>query len=223
MLQDDFQEVVAVVLNLLPLDKLFFLRMKKYLWREVRLMQKQANSYYIQGLSSRDNTVFQNIYEEFLPIVKRYVLKEGGAEADAEDVFNQVLMQLYARMKVRPFEIQSTFEGYLFTACKNIWRREFNRKIKERVTKESYTEQVSKIEDTARAILEQEKWELFQEKFKELSENCLKILELHLAKLSGREIMERLGYASETTVRQRIFKCKSSLIKKIRADKRYIV
>lgn len=185
-------------------------------------MQKQSNSYYTEGLSSKDSAVFESIYAEFLPMVKRYVVKEGGTEADAEDVFNQVLMQLYTRMKLRPFEIQSTFEGYLFTACKNIWRREFNRKIKERVTKEAYAEQISRTEDTARSILEQEKWELFHEKFKELSANCLKVMELHLAKLSGKEIMERLGYASETTVRQRIFKCKSSLLKKIRADKRYV-
>lgn len=186
-------------------------------------MQRHSNTYYIDGVASGNDKVLLEIYNDFLPMVKRFVLKEGGVVSDAEDVFNQVLMQLYARMKVRRFEIQSTFEGYLFTACKNIWRREFNKKIKTRVTNESYIEHMDRTEDAARAILEQEKWELFQEKFEQLSENCKKILKLHLEKVSGKEIMKRLEYASESTVRQRIFKCKSSLTKRIRGDKRYRV
>lgn len=184
-------------------------------------MQKKSNTYYTEGIASGDDKVLLEIYNDFLPMVKRFVMKEGGGASDAEDVFNQVLMQLYARMKVKRFEIQSTFEGYLFTACKNIWRREFNKKVKTRVTNESYVEHMNRTEDAARAILEQEKWELFQDKFEQLSENCKKVLQLHLDKVSGKEIMKRLDYASESTVRQRIFKCKSSLIKQIRSDKRY--
>jgi RNA polymerase sigma factor (sigma-70 family) len=188
---------------------------------EAKQMQKHSNTYYTEGIASGDDKVLLEIYNDFLPMVKRFVKKEAGGASDAEDVFNQVLMQLYARMKVKHFEIESTFEGYLFTACKNIWRREFNKKIKTRVTNESYVEHMDRTEDGARAILEQEKWELFQDRFEQLSENCKKILQLHLEKVSGKEIMKRLDYASESTVRQRIFKCKSSLVKQIRNDKRY--
>ncbi len=184
-------------------------------------MQRHSNSYYLEGLKKGSDAILLEIYDDFLPLVKRFVTREKGTDSDAEDVFNQVLMQLYARMKVKEFDIQSTFEGYLFTACKNIWRRELNKKSRMRVTNQAFHEQVSATEDGARAILEQEKWELFEEKFTELSDNCKEILKLHLDKVSGREIMERLGYASETTVRQRIFKCKSSLVKKIKTDLRY--
>lgn len=184
-------------------------------------MQRHSNSYYIDGITEGNNKVLLEIYDDFLPLVKRFVMKEKGSSTDAEDVFNQVLMQLFARLKVKKFEIQSTFEGYLFTACKNIWRRELNKKSKSRVTNNDYAEHIGKTEDSARAILEQEKWELFQEKFEQLSENCKKVLTLHLQKVSGKKIMEQLGYATESTVRQRIFKCKSSLTKQIQTDKRY--
>lgn len=186
-------------------------------------MQKQDNSYYINGIANGDNRVLSEIYTEFLPYIKRYVIKENGTSHDAEDVFNQVLIQFFARLKVKRFEIQSTFEGYLFTACKNTWRRELNKKSKQRVTNDEYTEHISEATNFSQAIQEQEMWELYEEKFLELSENCSRILKLHLEKVSGKAIMEKLGYASETTVRQRIFKCKSSLIKAIRSDKRYSV
>ncbi len=184
-------------------------------------MQKEENSYYINGLSMGDNVVLLDIYKEFLPKVKSFVMREKGSEADAEDVFNQVLMQLFARLKVRKFEIKSTFEGYLFTACKNIWRKELNKKSKMRVTNDDYTEHMDEATHSAQAVMEQEMWELYEEKFVGLSDNCKEVLRLHLQKLTGKEIMEKLGYASEVTVRQRIFKCKSSLIKSIKSDQRY--
>jgi len=184
-------------------------------------MQKQDNSYYINGITNGDNKVLLDIYSEFLPYVKRYVLKESGTTHDAEDVFNQVLVQFFARLKTHKIELHSTFESYLFTACKNIWRRELNKKKRERVTNDGYAEHISEATNFAQAIMEQEMWELYEEKFKELSNNCGRVLKLHLEKVSGKVIMEKLGYASETTVRQRIFKCKSSLIKAIKSDKRY--
>lgn len=184
-------------------------------------MQKQDNSYYINGIANGDNKVLLDIYDEFLPYVKKYVFRENGTIHDAEDVFNQVLVQFFTRLRTQRIELRSTFESYLLTACKNIWRRELNKKKREWVTNDGYVEHISEATNFAQAIMEQEMWELYEEKFKELSENCSRVLKLHLEKVPGKIIMGKLGYASESTVRQRIFKCKSSLIKAIQSDKRY--
>ncbi len=185
-------------------------------------MQKHPNEYYIAGIASGNSVVLLEIYDAFLPLVKKFVQKENGSITDAEDVFNQALMQLYARLKTKHIDIKSTFEGYLFTTCKNLWRRELNKKSKMRVTNDEVLEhKVITTEDDDAIFEEEAQWELFEEKFQALSDNCKNVLKLHLQKLSAREIMGKLNYASETTVRQRIFKCKSSLIKKIRSDVRF--
>ena len=184
-------------------------------------MQKHPNSHYIDGIAKGDNATLLDIYNSFLPQVKKFVRKENGSNSDAEDVFNQALMQLFARLKVTHIEIKSTFEGYLFTTCKNIWRRELNKKARLRVTNDDVLEHTVITNDDEQADEEQEQWKLYEEKFQELSENCKKVLKLHLQKLSAKAIMEKMEYSSETTVRQRIFKCKSSLIKIIRSDRRY--
>ena len=44
---------------------------------------------------------------------------------------------------------------------------------------------------------------------------------LFLKKRSHKEIAEELGYNSETVVRQRVFKCKSKLVKVIKKDSSY--
>ena len=69
--------------------------------------------------------------------------------------------------------------------------------------------------------MEQEKWELFQEKLEALSDNCKTILKLFFKKTPYVEIAKKLEYASDNVLRQRIFKCKKKLSELIKKDSRY--
>ena len=178
------------------------------------------NDYYVNGILISDEKVVSKIYQLFFPKRLHFVLQNKGQQADAEDIFQKALMQISARVKRRELtEINSTFEGYIFTACKNLWRRELNKR--KRVTNHETVELVSEETDMAKALLEQERWELFKEKLEELSDNCKQIIKMFLEKKSYSEIMNKLSYSSETVVRQRVFKCKSKLIKIIRSDDRF--
>ncbi|MDH7445035.1 RNA polymerase sigma factor [Aquimarina sp. 2201CG14-23] len=179
------------------------------------------NKYFIQGILDSDERVVATIYRSFFPKVLNFVLQNKGQQTDAEDVFQKALMQISARIKLKKLEaIHSTFEGYLFTACKNLWRRELNKR-KNRVTNDKVTELVSDESDMAYALLEQERWELFKEKLDQLSDNCKQILALFLKKVSYADMVKQLSYASETVARQRVFKCKAKLIEHIKTDNRF--
>ena len=178
------------------------------------------NEYFIEGILNSDEKVVSEIYSSFFPKCLHFVIQNRGNYTDAEDVFQKVLMQISARIKLRELKkINSTFEGYIFTACKNLWRRELNKR--KRVTNHETVELVSEETDMAKALLEQERWELFKEKIEELSDNCKEVLKMFLQKKTYLEIMTKLSYSSETVVRQRVFKCKSKLIKIIRSDDRF--
>ncbi|MEW7280542.1 sigma-70 family RNA polymerase sigma factor [Aquimarina sp. 2201CG1-2-11] len=181
----------------------------------------QDSNYYIQGILHSDETVITQIYKNFFPKVLKFVCENKGQCEDAEDVFQKALLQISARIKLKKLEvIHSTFEAYIFTSCKNLWRRELNKK-KNRVTNLEVKELVSEESDMAYALLEQERWELLREKLDGLSDNCKKILGLFFKKVSYSEIVKQLSYSSEVVVRQRVFKCKAKLISNIKADKRF--
>ena len=110
----------------------------------------------------------------------------------------------------------------MFTACKNLWRRELNNRTKKGVTSNELKELYYEQKQFTQSTLEQERWELFHEKLKEISENCQQVLRLFFNKMTGKEIMNHMGYASESTVRQRIFKCKKQLIAQVKKDDRFI-
>ena len=177
-------------------------------------------TYFIEGLSTKNEKVILEIYKIVFPKVVRFVVNNSGQQSDAEDTFQNALLQLAVRYKKEPFEIKTSFEAYLFTVCKNLWRRELN-KSKKWVTNDNIVQLQSKEEDLALGTLEQERWELFAEHLKTISENCRKVLQLFFNKVSYGDIVEKMGYNSETVVRQRVFKCKTKLTEMIKKDRRY--
>jgi len=178
------------------------------------------SSHFLIALVEGDSASIKKIYETCYPFVKKFVLQNNGKNEDAEDVFQKALLQIAVRYKKDSFEIKTTFEAYLYTVCKNLWRRELN-KSKNKVTNNSIIELLTEEKDQALALIEQKKHELFTEKLQLISENCKKILTLFFAKVPYTEIAKTHNYNSETVVRQRVFKCKKQLMDLIKKDHRY--
>ncbi|MEX0274373.1 MAG: RNA polymerase sigma factor [Flavobacteriaceae bacterium] len=172
---------------------------------------------FVEGLCTGDQKVVEEIYALFFPKVKTFVMRNSGKITDAEDVFHDALVQLYVRLRKRELTITSSFEAYLFTTSKNLWRRELNKK---RVTKPSLIELDTK--DRAMALIEQEQWELYMAKFQKLPENCRKVLTLFFNGASYEEIISSFSYTSKLVARQRVFKCKAKLVKLIQEDSHFL-
>ena len=177
-------------------------------------------NFYLDALVKGDSKIISKIYEINFKQVKRFILQNKGNTEDAEDIFQKALFQIAVRHKKEGIRIKSTFEGFLFTVCKNLWRRELNSR-KSRVTNSEVVEQISEAHDSARAIIEQKRQELFVEMLDRISENCKMILSMFFAKLSYAEIVASTDYTSETVVRQRVFKCKKKLTDLIKEDQRF--
>ncbi|NQY07783.1 MAG: sigma-70 family RNA polymerase sigma factor [Flavobacteriaceae bacterium] len=183
-------------------------------------MSESNSNTYIEALCDGNERVILEIYKNYFSKTASFITKNNGTYEDAQEIFQLVLYQLTARAKVKKFEVKSSFEAYLFTACKNLWRRELNKR-KKQVRNDGVLELLSEEEENGRSILEQERWELFEEKIAELSENCMKLLGAYFKKVSYKEIVQQFGYASENAAFQRVFKCKKRLTDLIKKDNRF--
>jgi len=180
----------------------------------------EKNHYYIEGLRNGHNKAISDLYRSLLPTVKRYVRANSGNDEDAEDVFQIVLLQVSTRIRALKFSTDAPMEAYLVKACKFQWLKVLKRRSTKGVTKELTEEYHSKevmIQDT----LDQEKYDLFQEGMTQLSSNCQDVLKLFFEGKSGREMTSELGYGSESTLRQRIFKCKRKLMDIVQGNSKF--
>ncbi len=178
-------------------------------------------SHMLESLLAGNSEGIQEIYKLIFPKVLVFVKKNSGTADDARDVFQKTLLQLISRFKVvGDFNIDS-FEAYVFTAAKNLWRRELNKK--NRVTTLGAPELYDNSEekDMALSLLEQDRQDLFHRCFRRLSENCQKILKMYFDKISYGTMKTHFEYSSETVARQRVFKCKSKLSDFIKNDSSY--
>lgn len=175
------------------------------------------NSPFLEALVSGDAQIIKGIYDRNLSKVVSFVIKNKGNREDALDIFQKALMQLSVRYQREKFTIHSQFDAYLYTVCKNLWRRELNRS-KIRVTNEGFREPMDEAKDIALSVLEQQRWELFQKALGQLSDNCRQVLALFFKKVSYAKMVEQLGYNSESVARQRVFKCKQKLISLVKKD-----
>ena len=69
---------------------------------------------------------------------------------------------------------------------------------------------------------EQEKYSLYQKHLNLLDPDCQKVLTLYYDGVSIRDIMEIMGYASESYTKKKKFICKEKLIKRIKSDPDFV-
>ncbi|WP_299336036.1 sigma-70 family RNA polymerase sigma factor [uncultured Psychroserpens sp.] len=179
-------------------------------------------NYYLNGLINNSESIVVEIYKEMFPKVLRFVVNNKGQSLDAEDIFQKALLQLAVRYKKERFTVHSSFEAYFFTVCKNLWRRELN-KSKNKVTKYELGELKDDSTDIAMAVLEQKRWELYKECLELISDKCKQVLKLYFNKVSYADIVNKIGYNTETVARQSVFKCKNKLKQLVQADKRFVL
>jgi len=178
------------------------------------------NYFYLNALIEGNSKIIKTLYENNFYKVKTFILRNRGRAEDAEDIFQKALLQLAVRYKKEKFVINTSFDAYLFSVCKNLWRRELN-KSKSKVTNDYVIELKDENDDIALSVLEQQRWELFTEYLERLSENCIKIMTLFFKRVPYSEMVSVFSYNSETVARQRVFKCKAKLKELIKSDVRF--
>jgi len=174
------------------------------------------------SLITGDSKGILEIYELVYPSVLKYIRNNSGNQEDAEDIFQKALLHVTTKAKVKNYEPVDNFEWYLYGICKNLWLKElsFRKKWATKAEVKEITDE-SNAKLMALQILENDRREVYLRNFNLLSDNCKKVMSLFLKKRKQKEIAEELGYSSETVVRQRVFKCKSKLIKLIKKDVSY--
>ena len=177
---------------------------------------------YIDALLNNDASLIEEIYKQHHKEVLNFVKKNNGNEQDADDLFQESLMAIIRRARKGDFVLTVPFGGYFYFIYKGKWLDRLRKSDRDRVIKEDagrYSEesQTFALETT----VQEDRFQLYKRCFEQLSENCSQLLRLTFEKLSRKDIMERLGYATENSVNQRIHRCRGSLQKLIKQNPAY--
>lgn len=172
----------------------------------------------LNGLVSSNKTVLRQFYTLFFRSTRRLVLLNSGNEEDARDLFQEVLLVLYQKARHADFTLTCALGTYLYSVSRFLWLKELTRRKRESSGFMDEEEFVDPDADVSEINEQNERWLIFRKHFDKLSEDCRKVLSMFNQGYSIAEITVIMGYNSEQHTRNRRYRCKLSLMERIKKD-----
>ncbi len=185
-------------------------------------MQSPVNNehHLLAALAAGDRTATEQIYQQYFHIVNGWLIKNGGAAADAADVFQEAMVVLFEKAADEDFRLTCSIGTYLFAISKRLWYKKLERQNREPVffkedadgEEESYG---GVYEDDISAHQEREThYEQLNAALDQIGEPCRSLLKAfyHHDK-SMQEIAADFGYTNPDNAKTQKYKCLTRLRK----------
>lgn len=170
----------------------------------------------LEGILNHDASVLNHLYDTCLPKIEKMILKRGGSEGDAKDIFQDAMIILYRKLREEELSLTCKLTTYLFAISKNLWIHEY------KTNKYRFSMSSDKMDMVNEPYVEDQYelklLEIFDRHFLRLSKKCQKILKLHFKGKKISEIRKALKYDTDQYTMDRKYRCKSSLIRRIMND-----
>jgi RNA polymerase sigma factor (sigma-70 family) len=160
----------------------------------------------LAGLSQKG---WQDVYKNCFPVVRAVVLKHNGSEQDAIDIFQDGLLVFNRNLKNGKFRGDSSVRTYIFSICKNLWLKEFQKKQKQ-ATIDPYLLN----DETTDDFNYLKNIEVVTQLMSELQEDCRKILiEYYYNNKSMIELKDIFNVNSVQAAKNKKWRCLGYLVK----------
>ena len=161
----------------------------------------------------RQDDAIKHLYRVQYRTVQVYINQNGGTDEDAEDIFQDAVVNFIQVLQAGKFRGECSAGTFLNSLARYAWLNEFKRKNRARLREEKFGRGMETIEiDISETLVTREiKLEL-QELLSTLGETCKKILlAYYYEELSMKEILQQLDYENEQVVRNKKYKCLKKL------------
>ncbi|MCI5083766.1 MAG: sigma-70 family RNA polymerase sigma factor [Saprospiraceae bacterium] len=182
---------------------------------------KLSNEDYLQGIRTGDSKVLNSIYQEFQPGILQYIIRQGGSEAEAKDIFANAIIVILRKVRGPGLELTSPFSAYLRAVCRNLWLKTFRTKkrtvgVTDEMERGFVDDSLTPDAHLEKTVLHQ----LIREVFIKLGEDCQKIIQMRWDGQSYAHIREEMGFGSEGYARKRKHVCYERLMGMVKDDPR---
>lgn len=173
----------------------------------------------LKGILNNDSKVIRQIYSDNFPKIKVMALSFRNIRIDPEDVFQEGLTRAIVNVRQNKFNEQSSFSTYLYSICRNICLKEYQKQSKESIVLKDF-----QFDDNMN-----QHFELLQfilEIRNKLDEICKEIIDMRF-NLNNDQSSTRYEYISEKlgiiadNARQRFRRCLAKLIKRVNEHPEY--
>lgn len=166
----------------------------------------------LRSVETTDKAI-KGIYRTYFESLGWYVMNNSGSREDAEDVFQEVVINFIELVQKNKFRGESSVKTFLFSLNRHIWLNELKKRGRALKREEKYQSgQEAEEKDVAGLITDREERKQIMLLVDQLGETCKKILlSFYFDNLSMKEILDTMHYENEQVVRNKKYKCLKQL------------
>ena len=179
---------------------------------------------YIEALLKNDTELLDELYTRYSGKIKYMVLQNNGTEADAADIFQEAIVDMYKKAKAG-FTLTCPMEAFLHLICRNRWLNHITRKKYNSVTfadDEGYSNLVSEdsFANAEQILISQNRKNLIESKLVDLGDSCRQLLQYNWGgkKLEEIAVLMKTSYAY---IRKKKSDCMGKLVDLIKSSPDY--
>lgn len=179
---------------------------------------------YIEALLQNNTALLDELYSNYSGKIKYMVLQNNGTEADAADIFQEAIVDIYKKAKAG-FTLTCPMEAFLYLICRNRWMNNLTRKKYTSVTfadDEGYSNLVSEdsFANAEQILVSQNRKNLIETKLADLGDSCRQLLQYNWGGKKLEEIAE-LMKTSYAYIRKKKSDCMGKLVELIKSSPDY--
>jgi RNA polymerase sigma factor (sigma-70 family) len=81
----------------------------------------ESDTNLLDTLKRKENAGYEQLYKSCFPSVAHYITRNNGSTQDAEDIFQEAILILLAKLEEPSFALTASIKTYLFAVSKNLW------------------------------------------------------------------------------------------------------
>ena len=176
-------------------------------------MPEQQDQVLLEGLKTGERKILHQIYKEYAPKVSTWIVRHGGQQEEAKDIFQESLVAIYDKVSSQGFELPCSFGAYFMGIIRYKWLDKKNKNKRDQEVRnenlQRYTDENDpNIEDllikTEQAHRQAQRLE---NSFQQLSDLCQQLLTLIKGGQSTEEIIQTLSFSTANALYRRKNAC----------------
>lgn len=141
--------------------------------------------------------------------VTSYILRQGGQEEDAEDVFQESIIIFDRNIREGKYEGKSTLKTYLLAVVKWGWLTYIRKKGRH---DEFKPEQITDAAESPEFnLISEEKTTLVEQAIDQIDERCQTLLRYYKLDYSMKEMVDLMGFSSPEMAKKQAYRCRERL------------
>lgn len=165
------------------------------------------------GLADGSDDALTQLYQRYFPMVLYFITSNSGSEDDAKDIYQEVLIVLYEKVRSGSLELHCQLKTYVYSIGRRLWLKQLAQRnrfmvhdVETPVSDEFINGQIS--DDLAEHEERDRQFDLMADSLNRLGEPCRTLLEdFYIQHLSMQEITEKFGYTNTDNAKTQKYKC----------------